>query len=175
MQRTPALGGALAVIGIVTLTIAGGLAHAADPRPPMMAQAMMSMLDTNKDSVVSADEFKAHVETRFAAFDQDHDGQITEVEFKSAHDDMPMGGPKGPPGDDGRGPMANARDEMRAAHQGQMFKTMDTNSDGVISREEFQTREQARFKEMDTNGDGQLSADELSAMPKGGPGGMMRK
>lgn len=166
MKRTTAFGGALAIMGVVALTVAGSIAQAADPRPPMMGQMMMTMLDTNKDQVISADEIKAHLEERFAAFDQDSNGSISKDEFEKAKPAMPMDGK-------GHGPMMDDKGpgKMHAAHQEQMFKLMDTNADGVVSREEFQAHEHARFKDMDTNNDGQITADELKAMPMGGPGG----
>ncbi len=47
---------------------------------------------------------------------------------------------------------------------GGMFKQMDTNGDGTISKKEFAAFHDARFKELDTNKDGKLSPDELNAV-----------
>ena len=42
-----------------------------------------------------------------------------------------------------------------------MFSKLDTNGDGVISREEFNAYNDKHFKELDTNKDGKLTLDEL--------------
>jgi Ca2+-binding EF-hand superfamily protein len=44
-----------------------------------------------------------------------------------------------------------------------MFKEMDTNGDGVISRAEFDAFYNRRFKQLDANGDGMITADEMRA------------
>ena len=44
-----------------------------------------------------------------------------------------------------------------------MFKAMDTNSDGMVTREEFSTFGDKKFKEMDVNGNGQITLEEMKA------------
>ncbi len=39
----------------------------------------------------------------------------------------------------------------------------DTNKDGTVDRDEWNTGQEARFKRLDTNGDGKLSQNELFA------------
>ncbi|MDQ3267616.1 MAG: EF-hand domain-containing protein [Pseudomonadota bacterium] len=48
----------------------------------------------------------------------------------------------------------------------QMFKVIDTNSDGTLTRDEFNTFTAKKFQQMDANGDGQLSSEEMSAANK---------
>jgi len=67
---------------------------------------------------------------------------------------------------------------------GHMMERLDTNSDGVVTRAEFDAAQQARFTQLDTNRNGSLSTEELRAgrpeRPEGargdrgqrGPGGM---
>src|SRR5665811_1751655 len=54
---------------------------------------------------------------------------------------------------------------MRGQHHGQMdgmmFKKLDTNGDGVISKAEFNAFNAKHFKELDTNKDGKLTLEEL--------------
>ena len=48
----------------------------------------------------------------------------------------------------------------------QMFKAIDTNSDGTVTREEFNAFGAKKFQQMDANGDGQLSSEEMKAAYK---------
>ncbi len=46
---------------------------------------------------------------------------------------------------------------------GEMFKQMDKNGDGTVSKKEFEAFHAARFKELDANKDGKLVLDEMEA------------
>ena len=54
---------------------------------------------------------------------------------------------------------------------GGMFDRLDTNHDGVITKEEFQADVAARFARLDTNHDGKVSPEERAAARPGGGGG----
>ena len=43
------------------------------------------------------------------------------------------------------------------------FEQIDTNGDGVITKEDMAAKAEERFKSADTNGDGKLSAEEMKA------------
>lgn len=50
---------------------------------------------------------------------------------------------------------------MNGRHRGEFFKMMDTNGDGVISKDEYMAAAEARFKKLDANGDGKLTKKEM--------------
>ena len=70
-------------------------------------------------------------------------------------------------------PRAHAHGGPRGEHAEQMFKRMDTDGDGKVSRAEFDAaqkamaeRAQRAFEAADTNRDGALSAEERAAFQK---------
>jgi hypothetical protein len=50
--------------------------------------------------------------------------------------------------------------------QNKMFKDMDTNSDGMVTKEEFNNYGEKKFIEMDVNGDGQVTDKEMKTAHK---------
>jgi Ca2+-binding EF-hand superfamily protein len=50
--------------------------------------------------------------------------------------------------------------------EGMLFKEMDKNGDGVISKQEFDAFHSAHFKEMDANHDGKITREEMDAAHK---------
>jgi len=61
--------------------------------------------DTNKDGVISQDEFLAHAKERFNDMDANHDGKITKDEAKAHHEAM-------------KGKWAQKMQERKAAKEG---------------------------------------------------------
>lgn len=63
--------------------------------------------------------------------------------------------------------LAHGKGEREGMRRGpdleQMFGRFDTNGDGTITREEFDTPREARFAAADSDGDGKLSAEEMLA------------
>lgn len=75
-------------------------------------------------------DVQAHVQRMFARLDADHDGFVTKAEAEAAHGKM-MG--------DGHGKMAKpwAGKEHPMPDRAAMFDRLDSNKDGVISRQEY--------------------------------------
>ena len=53
--------------------------------------------------------------------------------------------------------------KMDGKMQEKMFKTMDANSDGMVTTDEFNTFHAKKFKELDVNGNGQITLEEMKA------------
>lgn len=91
--------------------------------------------------------------------------------------DAPMaGGMEGGPGAGrGEGPGRGMRGEMRGGPRGMMidFTAIDTDADGMLSREELMTRAVERIGAGDANGDGALDRAEIIAVMPERDGGMM--
>lgn len=125
------------VFSVVFVAAAAAQEPMATP-PQGMGRDMMTQMDTDKDGVLSRDEFitgHLRADAYFAKLDADKDGAVSREEF--------MAEPAGPKRSD-------------------RFKQMDTNGDGRITREELDARRTARFDMLDVNHDGKLSAGEVS-------------
>jgi len=161
----------------LAIGLAAGAAHAApaaDGKPAPRQLGMIKAMDADGDGKVSKAEFLAFQPKRQAAAAAD--GQITREEFMKR-------GPMGHRAGAEPGPERKAKMEERRA---EIFKTIDKDGNGSISREEFmgfqggmmvQTAAQreamakrfeggreAAFKRLDTNNDGVIDAGERAAM-----------
>lgn len=135
----------------------GPARHAPQTRAELVSRldARFAALDINKDGKITAEERAAQKAARtqalFDRLDTDKNGQISRAEFDAAH--------------------AKRGGEMRGEHRGKRmmrhhggFEAMaDANKDGVVTRDEFQSRALARFDSIDTNKDGTISDEERAA------------
>ena len=108
--------------------------------------ARLKQADTNGDGMISREEAKAlpRIAKHFDEIDANHDGQITADELRAFHQQMQGG---------------------KGKHRGGMFKKLDTDGDGRISRAEAQAapRLAANFDAIDANHDGFITPDEMKA------------
>lgn len=109
--------------------------------PPVILSAGPSVQATAmRDRVVTRDEMLSHVRAMFARIDTNHDGIITRGELADFHERMmhAMAGR-----DSARHRMMSARFEGfgsngdSAKRRAALFDRLDTNHDGVISKDEF--------------------------------------
>ena len=103
----------------------------------------LKQADTNGDGMISREEAKAlpRIAAHFDEIDANHDGQITADELRAFHK---MHGEK---------------------RRGAMFKKLDTDGDGRISRAEAQAapRLAENFDAIDANEDGFITMEEMAA------------
>lgn len=120
--------------------VAQGTAPVAMPHSPPIVRApdVMQMHVQMRDRVMTRDEVVQHVRTMFSRLDTNHDGFITKEEVAAFH--ARMSGMR----DAMSSGMAEHRMEMHGPGEGmampdpnKMFDQLDTNHDGVISRQEF--------------------------------------
>lgn len=101
----------------------------------------MQFFDTNKDGVVSLDEFNSAMLARFHAMDTDHNGVVSAKEFYAYIQ------------------------HRRLQHREARLKQMDANGDGRVTEAEYlaymNKEAKIRFDRMDKNHDGILTANEL--------------
>jgi Ca2+-binding EF-hand superfamily protein len=117
----------------------GGNAAKTGSARATFGQKRFDKLDTNHDGVISKDEFLAEAAARFAQFDTAGNGKVTAAEIEGA-----------------------PKTQDRAVRIADRFvKRMDTNGDGVVTRDEFVAAAKARFARLDKNADGYLDADEM--------------
>ncbi|HEX6707588.1 MAG TPA: EF-hand domain-containing protein [Albitalea sp.] len=128
---------ALGLGGLAAFAFAAGSKGGAD--------AEFSMMDSNHDGKVSADEHAAGAKRMFDTMDADHDGKVTAAEMDAAHERI--SGRKARKGD------------MSAADK---IKVVDRNGDGVLTAEEHAAGSKAMFERMDTDHDGALSKAEFT-------------
>jgi Ca2+-binding EF-hand superfamily protein len=108
------------------------------------------------------------VDQRFAAFDTDGDGRISEAEFelnKVVALFSPVGRSRTASGAPSRTidrQIAITRAKSRLTPQA--FNALDTNSDGVLTGAEIIASQQMRFENIDKNGDGYIDRAEFQAL-----------
>jgi Ca2+-binding EF-hand superfamily protein len=135
----------LAAAGIASAALLAVAGAEGTGGPGAMAE-RLKKADTNGDGMISREEAKAlpRIAAHFDEIDTNHDGQITADELRAFHQKQGGEGMK---------------------HGGAMFKKLDTDGDGRISRAEAQAapRLAEHFDEIDTNKDGFITMDEMKA------------
>ena len=102
---------------------------------------LLAKYDENGDSVISASEIEYKRKRVFSHMDEDGDGDVSFAEYESL-DTLR------------RQPILQAR-----------FDKLDTNSDGILSSQEYASY-LGSFQRFDQNGDGQVSSQEMAKKNK---------
>jgi Ca2+-binding EF-hand superfamily protein len=150
MQRVKILL-AVAIAG----TLASGLSLAQDAAAPPAtapADAFIQQLDTNGDGSVSLEEALTPQKSRFSETDSNGDGFVVVEEATTAFNaQVPA-------------EMLEAMKERGMPDPGETFvKNLDQDGDGKISPAEFEAPTVESFNRMDSNSDGLASRDEAAA------------
>jgi Ca2+-binding EF-hand superfamily protein len=107
----------------------------------MRTKEMMHKMDTNGDGMVSKDEWTAFQERAFDALDKDKSGFVDEKEFMSTSDESFA--------------FATAA-YARGLKTKEMFKKLDANGDGKVTREEFLAYHRKIFDMLDKQKKGMI-------------------
>ncbi len=107
-----------------------------------------TMLDENRDGVVSMAEIRTNADAVFAAMDSDNSGTLTTAEYMAVR----MGPQRG---------WNQARQAERQKSKEARFAVMDTNHDGTLDKAEFVGGAEARAAKADVNGNGSLERREF--------------
>ncbi|KCZ52585.1 hypothetical protein HY29_04715 [Hyphomonas beringensis] len=134
--------GAIAAIALPLAANAGPRGHGDHHRG--MMKAYMAEIDANGDGDITTEEVETFRAAKFAEIDTNADGEVSPAEMTAHHE--------------------AERAKRRAEREARMFAKMDTDGDGVISVEEFNSRQMPGFEKADTDGDGVVTAEERDAM-----------
>ena len=103
---------------------------------------MFKKLDTNKDGIISKEEYAKRGAERFKKKDKDKNGKITSGEYTAA---------------------AVERAMKRAKRR---FKKLDTDQNGVLDVNEASVRRDKRFSRIDANHNGKITRTKIEAAKK---------
>lgn len=115
-------------------------AQAAGEKPQRMSMEKFDQIDTNRDGSISREEAAAapRLAEQFAEVDADRDGKVVPAELKN----------------------------YAKTHRGKGMDKLDTNQDGVITRDEAAKSKKmaSRFDAADADKDGRLTEQEAKAL-----------
>ncbi|MEO7503816.1 MAG: EF-hand domain-containing protein [Sphingomicrobium sp.] len=154
----------LIVAALATAAAVPLMAQAVQVAPVVHVAPVSPMRMMMADRVMTRAEVQAMVQAHFAKIDANHDGFVTQAEMQAAHGDMKMRHPMG----DGAMGEGMKRDPNVA------FDRLDTNKDGMLSRDEFAKGRELRIEQrVVMNGGEKMAMGQGMRMHGMGMGGMM--
>lgn len=130
---------------LIALCFSSAAVLAADPRgKPALSE--FEGMDADRDARISADEHAAAARKMFRAMDANRDGKVTASEMDAAYTEV-------------TGRQAEASD-VNAAEK---IRMVDRDGDGVLTASEHDAASKEMFRKMDANRDGYLSREEWTA------------
>jgi Ca2+-binding EF-hand superfamily protein len=148
----------IALITAITMCVSGaalagnGAGKQGNKNHAARAEKRFQNLDKNNDGKVTAAELNQSLAARFVKMDTNKDG------FLSKEDRKQVGK---------KGKKAGKKAGKRGAKMAKRMNRLDTNKDGKISAVEFQAVGPVMFKKLDKNGDGVITKDEMKQGRKG--------
>jgi Ca2+-binding EF-hand superfamily protein len=137
----------------------------AQKRDLRIAEMMVRHLDTAKKGYVTADDFAAQAQKRFARIDPQGTGKVTLAQFTAApatrFGHAVLAGAAAADGPAAGGKRAAFRQQFAQAE----FAQLDANGDGVLTQAEYTAAAKARFAALDTQRSGKLTAQQIAAAP----------
>jgi Ca2+-binding EF-hand superfamily protein len=114
------------------------------------AATLVARLDKAGNGYITRDEFLAAANKRFTRLDKDGNGKLTLDELAAGR------------GHGRRAAMAGKRAEFAQKR----FDKLDTNHDGVVTKEEYLAAATAMYGEFDAQHNGKVTAREIAASPR---------
>lgn len=127
----------------------------ADATPRHGGGWLLQRYDADGDGTITLQEFQSRGAETFTQLDTDGDGRLSAEELAAAGRGW---GRHGKARDQAQ-PQQNAERQARMRDRG--FARMDADSDGFVSRAEFDDVRMSRFHALDANGNSVIDADEI--------------
>jgi len=137
----------------------------ADPKTKGRDKPPLRSLDTNHDGRITHEEFTAGSKKRFSKADTNHDGVVSPKEASDAKAKMV----RKQVASDARRVAAGKTPKYRKKTDKPprpYLSTFDKNKDGRVTQKEYLSRREQKFVEMDTNHDGVISREEARMAKK---------
>lgn len=115
---------------------------------------IFKMMDANEDGKLSLKEVKGPLSKDFSKIDIDENGFITKEELENA------------PKPERQRNQQQGNSKKQKPNTAELFKEMDTDNDGKLSKKEVRGHFAKGFEKIDTDEDGFLTQEELENAPK---------
>ena len=149
----------LIAAGIIAVTAASAFPAAAAPAPePVRAAVMFWLLDRNGDGVIDKNEIAALRAAAFDALDRNHDGMLAKDEVTATIDAVRARFADRLADAVRNGPAKAADREQR------ILARLGVDGASGVAKSDFISRNSRRFARADQNSDGRISKDEFQAM-----------